>query len=744
MKRRLKPYAFVLLCAALVCGFAAAGAETSLRAWGGWDGMLFSGRWNPLLVEITAGDAPIDGVMDVDIGASSGIVDRFRQPVSVPAGETRMYRLPVRLLVNQRTFEVRLSCDGETFTTTARTTGAVPENALIIGVLDKEMTQLAQALDEVEQYNVHGEREVIKAVILDTGSFALDDREISAFDALVVTEEQTLGSEDAERLERWQRTGGILVRMSSVDLSMCTQESAAQQIMCEIKAAQKAGHRIIREASNYPYSTALNSVMAAGRPGSLAPAVVLTVYVLAAGIGAYLLMKRMDRSRMLWAIIPAMAMIVCGVMALLGAELQMNQPMSSSVHVVRYDAAGSADVNELVRLTYAGQARRLVSTQDGLPIESMAYSYFQPYSNMDEEAELRHVITLGEQPSIELEDQADWLVRSLVVKNDAAPEGSVKAFAHMEKDGLHVEAENNTDVTIENAVLLTKVGYALLGDLAPGAAAQTVLMRTGEATLNDKGQIVIREQQLLPYSESMYAIVQSAVDPESVQDKDWKRSSLPAEEQMNRRLKECVLEMGASAAKQEGISCVLIGETPQLACQGLLLDGEPVARRAEKSVLICEAAFEPVSPSGYFYYPEGSFKHLEAMLDEHGVPLLGKEREAGYVFEQDEVLLGFSLGGVDLAGIEEIRLYAEGGVNLGSNEQEIVVEAYDYTCSEWVLLEENHDIRISGELVRRVVSMSGEVCLRFTCDRLSDCGVRLPNIIVEGCLSGQQRGGEAA
>ena len=747
MKRRLKAYVMMVLCAALLCSFAQAAAETALRAWVGYDAAVLSGRWFPLLVEITADDAPVEGMMSVDIGTGAGMVDRLRQPVSVPAGETRTYRLPIRPMVNQRTFEVQLSCGGDVVSATARASRAVSEDALIIGVLGKETDQLVHALCAIEQRDVHGEREIIEAIALDAASFAQDAREMSAFDAMVVLDQadRTLDSVGIAALEGWRQSGGILVRKSSAGSSMLAPELAARQVMSEIEAAQTAGQGVTRESCNYPYSTGLNSVMTTGGPGSLLPAAaLLTVYVLAAGVGAYGLLKRLDRSKLLWAVIPAMAIAACGLMVLLGKGLGLNQPMSSSVHLVRYDADGQADASELAMLTYAGQARRVVSTQDSMPLENMAYSYFNGYADMAAEMELRNVLTLGKQPSIELEGKADWVVRNLVVRSDAAPEGSVTAFAHMEKDGLHVEVENNTDTAIENAVLITEIGYALLGDLAPGDAGQTVLLRTDEAPWNDEGQLVIREQEMLPFRDSVYAITWAAVDPEAAQDQTWKRSSLPEAEQLSRRIRQSVLETGQSAARQEGFSCMLIGETPQIACQTLLLDGRPVTRRAEKSVLVCTAAFDPVSPSGHFYYPEGTFKRLEATLDEDGVPVLGKERESGYVYEKDEVLLGFSLGGVDAAGIEEIRLYADGGVNGGNEKNAVAIEAYDYTSGKWVRLEENGVIRISGALAKRVVSRSGALCLRFTGEHLSDWGVRLPSVIVEGCLSAQQEGGEEA
>lgn len=743
MKRRLKAYV-LLLCTALLCGAAAATAETTLRAWVGYDTVILSGRWFPLFVEITADDAPVEGMVMVDVGAEAGVVDRLRLPVDVPAGETRTYRLPICPMVNQRTFEVQLSCGDDVVGATARASRAVSEDALIIGVLGKETEQLVQALCAIEQRDVHGTREVIEAIGLDAESFAQDACEISAFDAMVVLDYQdrTLDGASAGVLESWRQAGGILVRRSSMDSGM--PGLMAQEIMSEIKAAQTNGQGLERENGNYRFSDSLNTAMTADQPADLWPAAaVLAVYVLAAGVGAYGLMKRLDRSKTLWAVIPAMALAACGVMALLAAGLGLNQPMSSSVHLVCYGADGQTDVSELAMLTYAGQQRRVVSTQGNAPLEKRAYSYYNGYAELTDETALRDVIILGKQPSIELEGKADWLVRSLVIWNEAAPEGSVTAFAHMEKDGLHVEVENDTDTLIENAVVLTRIGYAHLGDLAPGEAAQTVLLRTDESPWNEEGQLVLREQQMLPFGTTMYKAAQAAVDPEIAQDQTWKRSSLPEEEQRSREIEERMLTLGANAAWQEGFTCAVIGQTPQIACETLLLDGKPVTRRAEKSVLVCTAAFEPVSSGGYFYYPEGTFKRLEVTLDENGVPLLGKERESSYVYEKDEVLLGFSLSGVDVAGIEEIRLYADGGVNGGNKKNAVIIEAYDYTSGKWVRLEEDGDIRISGALARRIVSRSGALCLHFTGDALADWGVRLPDLIIEGCLSTQQEGGES-
>lgn len=737
MKRRLKIMALAALWVALLCGTSAAGAEPALKAWVGYDGAVLSGRWYPLFMEVTAEDEPVSGVLSVDVAVNFGVYDRFDLPVSVPAGESRTFRLPVFPTYRQSAFEVKLD---DAVSATAHAAYTVPENALVIGLLGEDTEELQDALSEMEILDVQGNREIVAAIALDSETFAQDMREMRSFDALVALDgaEKKLPKPCRALLSEWEHDGGILLCRSSA--SWTEPQAAAQQVMNDVQAAQKAGKRVSHNDDSFFYGGALTNTMPPSPQGNLIPAAAaLSVYVLLAGVGAYLLMKRLDRSKALWYVIPMLAVVCCGVLALMGAGMKLNQPMSSSVHVVYYDETGRMQAGETASLAYAGQERRTIATEGGVPVERSQYRYYNE-SDRGETQTMRDRITLGEAPSVELEGGADWLVRDLIIDSAAAPAGTLTAMAHMEEDGLHIQVKNDTDAQIENAVVLTGVGYAHLGDLAPGMHAEALLRRTAALPSVRGNDIVIDEGQMMPFSGYSYRLMHLAIYPEYIKDATWSTESLPKEERIARRMAEESLRIGLSIERTQDFICMVIGETPNIACQTLTLDGEAVARRAEKSIVACSAAFDAVSPSGYLYYPEGVFKAHEAALDASGVPALGEEMDSMYIYQKNEVLLGYALSGIAPSEIREIRFVTNDGISEDEQLNPVEVQAYDAVNGEWMPLEETgRMIRLEGDLARRIVSESGEICLRVTGESMADYGVRVPNVIVEG-----QRNAESA
>lgn len=723
------------LCFALLCACGAA-AEPAMQAWAGYDGVMLAGRYFPLVVEITADDAPVEDALRVDIGVSGESYDTLVLPVSVPAGETRSYRLTVRPLINQRTFDVTLANDPQ-LRATAVVAQVVDEDALVIGVLGDDAA-LAQALGEVEHRDVFGNEEDVAAILLSPEQLAQNEREWSAFDALVIDADASLADEDAARIADWQREGGILVRREAETPDVQPGEAAAEvtqspadeaaQIFAQVQNELADGERISRDQRAYPYSASINENLTV--EGNLLPAAaVLALYVLVAGVGAYLLLRRVDRSKRLWLAVPTLAVVTCGALFVMGEALGINQPMSTSVHVTCYDVDGRVQVHELAMVTYAGQGRKEITTANHLPLERQAYTYFQKHVNNLENAALRDVCTLGEQAAIELEGKADWLRRSLVVDSDATPEGAIRASAHMDEDGLHVNVENGTDVTIDNAMLFTKLGYAQLGDLAAGATAQAMLERVQDVPIDEDGDLRIAERQMMPIELSLYAVTQAAVYPESAQDEDFDTKSLSRAERQRRNENADIWRLGCEN-QGAGLSCVIVGETPQIACETLLVDGEPIARSAQRSVLVCDVPFETVSESGWFYMPNDMFVCRQVRFDEQGVPALDAPYESLYL-QQSEWCFGFSLAGVDVSGIEEIRLNT--GFYSGPDgwPEGVTLEIYDAGQQCFVALEQADPARIDGETAQRAVTPAGELILRMTGEALSERAIRA-SIIVEG------------
>ncbi len=738
MKRWRKIFILTGLCLALLCGCAA--AEAGVSAWVGYDGTALAERWYPLFVQVTAGEQAMEGTIQTRVAAELGKADEWLLPVSVPAGETKTYRLTIRPGSGQMRFDVQLT-GSEACSTVARAANMIPGEALVIGVLGAA-DGLCDALGDIERTNIHGEREMVAAIALTGETFPIQEREMHAFDALVVMDDaqKRLSPEGAALLTAWEAEGGILIRRGG-DVS-ASPALAAQQVIGEIEEARQAGKGIRTDDRNYAYSQALQDTMRiGGTRGFTLAAILLIAYVLIAGVGAYVLLRRRDRSTALWLALPALSGAACVLLAALSLGLGLNQPMSSAVHVTHIDAKGKITASEMAAMTCAGQERKRIETLHGAPLERVSYGYYSGRMDEADAMALRDRIMLGDAPYLELEGKADWLVRGLVIGREPQLQGGLTASAYVEEDGLHVEVRNDTDKRIENATLLTGVGFARLGDLTPGETAQALLARTDEMKKDKHGNVMIAEGTMPPYTVSLFQLVDCAVDPERASDAEFKRSTLTQQERYRRSIEEYTLQMGIGVTDQD-FACMLIGETPEIACDPLLVNGRRIDRRAEKSVLIGEIAVDSVSPDGWFYLPERTFKPMHVSLEAGDMPVLGKDWERNYVYDMNEALMGFKLEGVDRSEVQQMRLYAAGGLDMSGDDRTISVQAYDYAKREWTALSGDECMIIDQATAQRIVSEAGEICLRFAGEEMAQYGLRLPSLIVEGRR--QQKGGEDA
>ena len=71
---------------------------------------------------------------------------------------------------------------------------------------------------------------------------------------------------------------------------------------------------------------------------SILPAVaVLAAYVLIAGAGLFILMRRIDRSRLMWICLPVCAACAMGLVVLISGVLGLNEPTAASLRVILFD-----------------------------------------------------------------------------------------------------------------------------------------------------------------------------------------------------------------------------------------------------------------------------------------------------------------------------------------------------------------------------------------------------------------------
>lgn len=709
-----------------------------LRGKAGYDGCVLFGRVNPLAVEISGAGEAFDGVVSTQVYVGTDQYDRVEMPVSVPAGETVSARIPVCSLIPQQTYDVTLrDASGSELAKISVTASHFVERAtVLVGVLHEDGEALAAKLEQTGR-SLMGKKSSLCALALDEDSFPQSEAELSAFDALLMDgfDPSSLSERQQDALALWLEKGGLmLLGEGEGDARTWFERQGATPELLE------SGERLLDSAleylagieadssiSNYRLYSSASREQRVSQGVSLWPAgLLLAAYVLVVGFGLYALMRRGDRRKALWAAIPACAALTVAAMIGVSCLLGLNEPALSSVHVTVYDEEGKAYTEEHVTLSYADQTRVTIAAQGAETIERLTDRYFSSYIDENTSpAELKDIITLGDSPSIELYAAAPWVTRELVVMSDRAPQGTVEGRAYMAEDGLHAEIANLTDTLLEDAVLITGVGFLRVGDVEPGEEREIVLKR--ETFVFDKeDEAVISEGVLAPYTLEQSRFVSLCVYPERTEDPSFKTGQLSEAEQYARALKSSLLRM-TLASTDAVMPCSLIAKT-SIPCTPLTLNGKAIERMAQSSVLVKNLAFDTRTDGGWFYEPLGNLKAWSAYQGDAEAPMLISPIDQYYMESDQDILVGYDLGDIRPGDATEIRVILQN--RYGWRGDELRMSIYDHLNQKWTAIDTKTCSVISGNLAQRVISEGGELFLRVSGGDSTRTDV--PGIVVEG------------
>lgn len=747
LKRRL--FAQIALILALLLASCGAWAEgIHLRAEVGYGGFVLFGRVNPLKVEISGSSEEINGVISAQVYVDTDQYNRVDLPVKIAAGETASVRMPVCPLVPQQTFDVTLrdNAGSELARTSVTAPRSVDRATLLVGVLGEDGEALADELADLARERL-GKKSSLRMLALDAESFPASETELTAFDALLIDGFDPSGLSEMQQsaLTAWAEKGGTVLlgegQAQSSALTWFAQRKGLEPTCLAAETANAALEELVNlesehNTSNYRLYTGAAGVQRVSRGVDIAPAaLLLAVYVIVVGFGLYAVLRRGDRHKALWAAIPVCALLGVGAMFGVSRALELDEPALSSVLVMVYDEEGRVYTEEQAALSYANETRVTIGTEGGEAIERRINRYFGNYTELNmTPTELKDVVTLGDTPTIELYAAAPWVTRELVIRSDHAPEGDVEGTAYMAEDGLHAEVVNRTDLLLEDAVLLTGLGYMRVGDIAPGEERELVLTREMLPFVTEENP-TIREGMMTPYTLELGQLINPCVNPEMEDDPDFRTSQLSEEEQYLRELRASLLRT-AIQSSHALLPCSLVAFT-SVPCTRLTLNGKPIERMAQSSMLVKNIRFETRTPDGRFYEPMGTFEAWNAYQDEGQPPRMLSPVEQAYMESDQDILLGYDLCGLRPGDATEIRVVI--GDQYSWNSGSLNLSVYDHVNGKWTAIDWRTFSVISGGLVQRVVGEDGSFFLRVS--NLDSGSIDVPQIVVEGVL--QPRAEEA-
>ena len=451
--------------------------------------------------------------------------------------------------------------------------------------------------------------------------------------------------------------------------------------------------------NGYRMGSYTNEYVKVARSGSILPvAVLLAAYAAVAGLGLYVILRRVDRSAWMWAAVPMAAVVFTGIVALFGAMLGINKPIAVSTRLTILDENDGVTAEEIVSLAYAGQDRVTISTEGGEALRC-GVSGYASYDDTTTGRELRNIVRAGEEPFIELEGLATWISRCLRVESEKMPQGKVEASAWFEADGLHVDIKNGLDVGLENAVLLTNYGYKRLGNLAAGESISTGLLLSEGVRMDENHDILIDEGKWTMCSVGMERAIDFCVNPENAQ---GEKAVLDDKESAERSEESRKLRFGIRYDNVSDFECVIVADVPQIPCAQLTANGEKITRTQQTSVLVKYIAADTAGQKGVPFIPMGEIDAIKCAVDASGKPQM---KSTDVSVGPGRGCFGFT---IDRIAPEDItRIVFE------TWRWDLIVEIYNHETGKWTQLGDGGVTIIEHAEAVDFVNESGEIFIRY-------------------------------
>ena len=745
MNRRITSRVLAAVCALLLvlaplCGLADGGV--TLTATMGYDGAITYVRKVPVDVTIqNDGLSDIAGRLSVQVNRFSEY-DLYEMPVSVAAGASARFTLPVVLTQKQTDYTVRLMQGEETLASyTLRPEAVINPSDLIIGTLSSDAQSLA-GLAITKNDDPLARREYWSVLALDEKTFPSDAESLRFFDMLAVDgfDMSTLSDAQKQAFDEWLQNGGIALvgggaraaedfpffkaytgiragalerknvgalLMDALQMSGESPEQNATVVSLEGASGQSMGEGrlidvrrvgdgyvltagfslsekplagwlgraavwqrvllasaktryqsivefrqsgIYNQTEYYPSTSIAESIGVKNGAGMIWPLALLGAFVMLAGVGGYMILKKLDRREWLWAAVPVLALAAALGMWGLSSRLPIRDPVAVHYTLLDIDEDGAATGNTVVVASKPEKGGMTLSINGGAIDMTSSLSYYS--TGVESAAQtLRYIYTYGDEETITYQQTQAWQSQCFMVRKAPIVNVSgVKGECVWDGESMRFTITNGSSVTLADGFVLTDFGFVSVPELLPGQTAECVMRPAvkeeeaqqdnsaaqGAANLtgaggmrgprpvpmyygrNDTeirdGVIIDEKDRSNVYSyellEAVYSAKRSAAATQSERKTWWMRYNLIS----NTNLTNYDLLPHPF---------LYIAFSDELDTLRVRMDGRDVAREAQIGCVMAQLHYNPISADGTARFIKNSFPVSIAKVDDNGRPAVG-------------------------------------------------------------------------------------------------------------------------
>lgn len=495
----------------------------------------------------------------------------------------------------------------------------------------------------------------------------------------------------------------------------------------------------------YTDTSMLTTLGIANDESMIYPMLAIAVFLLLAGAGSYLLLKRLDKREWMWLTVPVLSACCVGVLSLMGSRMQLNKPAATAYSIYNISSDGRTSSATMAGVAIAQNENMTVSTRENALVEpsNTYYSYYEE----DDDTKVythspRYLYTLGEKRAVTFPAAGAWEVQLLYIQPEENPQLNVSASIWWEDDGLHGEIVNNSDYTLDAGYVLTMYGYCTTPRILPGQTAQIAIVENPsrkEGGAYDGEMINEKLSSNMSYIDNIIYAALHPFDPQATYDNSNHYQTMTTDEinQLNLRstLISAVRSNWYSRYQDYNDKSLFryITFNDMLGDVQLTVNGTDVERTAHCAIIDVQIKYIAVSETGHVKVPAGITPYELGALDSQQRPYsLGVRSSSSYFMLRDEPVLCFSLGQVDGVDVSRLTLTSLtlDGQTYGSG---VVVRIYDQQAQAWDTVNSaGMPMTLSEDNLGRYMDAQGNVFVRASQQGGRDGELDTPSLAFEG------------
>lgn len=395
----------------------------------------------------------------------------YKREVSLPAGEEKTEIFYLELPQFEADLHVVLNGENGVAASQELTLNFSENNLrILIGVLSSDSVG-AEKLDGimVEPRSTYGMEAFVKTILLETEDIYPNPEALCQLDVLILDKGTVFSPEQQAALLRWEKNGGFLLERDQEDLDVLFEHF--------LNGEQREDfEKHLENMSSYSFGDdeGVSEVPVRQRPSMGKYMVILCIYVVIAGPGLYLFLRRKNKLKYLWSGVCLASVIFLLIIWMLGKETNLSAPVISSCGL--YEQQGNvwdetqhigiqAPFNNSYYL-YLDNSYRLMPTHQG----SESLRKYSPDTVETVTIEMQE-----ESNKILMEQMSAFTQIGFSLNKSHVMKDEETIKINLEGNGKSIwgDWENPTGYQINNAILVMKNRAAILGTL-PSQESGTV------------------------------------------------------------------------------------------------------------------------------------------------------------------------------------------------------------------------------------------------------------------------------